>query len=115
MADVTNSYLTLAQAELLANKAKLATNARSIASVEKQAKGFTATDTIKSTQLKQVDRSKIIDYSTMSDDEYKAQKNYLERSLKAIAGEFNYDDKTGQFSYNMDKQGHYTEGVLGMK
>ena len=48
LADVTNSYLTLAQAELLANKAKLATNARSIASVEKQAKGFTATDTIKS-------------------------------------------------------------------
>ena len=115
LADVTNSYLTLAQAELLANKAKLATNARSIASVEKQAKGFTATDTIKSTQLKRVDRSKIIDYSAMSDDEYKAQKNYLERSLKAIAGEFKYDDKTGQFSYNMDKQEHYTEGVLGMK
>lgn len=115
LADVTNSYLTLAQAELLANKAKLATNARSIASVEKQAKGFTATDTIKSTQLKRVDRSKIIDYSAMSDDEYEAQKNYLERSLKAIAGEFKYDDKTGQFSYNMDKQGHYTEGVLGMK
>lgn len=115
LADVTNSYLTLAQAELLANKAKLATNARSIASVEKQAKGFTATDTIKSTQLKRVDRSKIIDYSAMSDDEYEAQKNYLVRSLKAIAGEFKYDDKTGQFSYNMDKQGHYTEGVLGMK
>ena len=115
LADVTNSYLTLAQAELLANKAKLATDARSIASMEKQAKGFTATDTIKSTQLKQVDRSKIIDYSAMSDDEYEAQKNYLERSLKAIAGEFDYDDKTGQFSYNMDKQGHYTEGVLGMK
>ena len=115
LADVTNSYLTLAQAELLANKAKLATNARSIASVEKQAKGFTATDTIKSTQLKRVDRSKIIDYSAMSDDEYEAQKNYLKRSLKAIAGEFKYDDKTGQFSYNMDKQRHYTEGVLGMK
>ncbi len=115
LAEVTNSYLTLAQAELLANKAKLATNVGSIASVEKQAKGFTATDTIKSTQLKRVDRSKIIDYSAMSDDEYEAQKNYLERSLKSIAGDFEYDDKTGQFSYKMDKEGHYTQGVLGMK
>ena len=115
LADVTNSYLTLAQAELAANRAKLANNEGAIAAVQGTISNFKAADTIKSTQLKRVDRSKIIDYSAMSDDEYKAQKNYLERSLKAIAGEFKYDDKTGQFSYNMDKQGHYTEGVLGMK
>ena len=115
LADVTNSYLTLAQAELAANRAKLADNEGAIAAVQGTISNFKAADTIKSTQLKRVDRSKIIDYSAMSDDEYKAQKNYLERSLKAIAGEFKYDDKTGQFSYNMDKQGHYTEGVLGMK
>ena len=115
LADVTNSYLTLAQAELAANRAKLADNEGAIAAVQGTISNFKAADTIKSTQLKRVDRSKIIDYGAMSDDEYKAQKNYLERSLKAIAGEFDYDDKTGQFSYNMDKQEHYTEGVLGMK
>lgn len=115
LAEVTNGYLTLAQAELAANRAKLANNEGAIAAVQGTISNFKAANTIKSTQLKRVDRSKIIDYSAMSDDEYEAQKNYLERSLKAIAGEFDYDDKTGQFSYNMDKQGHYTEGVLGMK
>lgn len=115
LADVTNSYLTLAQAELAANRAKLADSEGAIAAVQGTISNFKAADTIKSTQLKRVDRSKIIDYSAMSDDEYEAQKNYLERSLKAIAGEFDYNDKTGQFSYNMDDQGHYTEGVLGMK
>ena len=115
LAEVTNGYLTLAQAELAANRAKLADNEGSIAAVQGTISNFKAADTIKSTQLKRVDRSKIIDYSTMSDDEYEAQKNLLEGSLKSIAGDFTYNDKTGQFSYEMDNEGHYTQGILGMK
>lgn len=114
LAQVTNDYLTLAQAETLANKAKLATDVGSIAAVEKGISGFKSNTSVKSTQIKHVDKSQI-DYSGMDDEERQARINSLEAQLKNYAGNFTYDEKTGQFSYELDDQGHYTEGSLGVR